>query len=79
MIATLPVRNQARQAFGFVEIQPGIDGIGVTGLEQALPGDRMRDLAVRHFQQRTAPFAHIGRRMMIPVVFQLLALTFGQG
>jgi hypothetical protein len=40
--------------------------------------DRMCRLAVRHFQHRTAAFAHIGRRMMISLVFQLLALMFGQ-
>jgi hypothetical protein len=70
--------NQAHQAFGFIEIQPCIDGIGVTRLQEALPGDRMRRLAVGDFQQRTASFAHIGRWMMIPMVFQLLALAFGQ-
>jgi hypothetical protein len=78
MIATLPMSNQTSQAFAVVEIQPGIDGIGITRFQQPVPGDGMSHLAVGHLQQRTAPFAHIGSGMMISLIFEFLALAVGQ-
>jgi hypothetical protein len=79
MIATLPMRHQAGHPFRGVDIHPPIDRVGVTRLQEAVPGDGMRRLAVSNFQQRTTAFAHICRGMMIPLVFQRPALPACQG
>jgi hypothetical protein len=78
MIATLPMRHQAGQPFRGVDIQPPIDRIGVSWLQEAASGNGMRRLAVSDFQQRTTSFAYICCGMMIPLVFQRSALPVCQ-
>jgi hypothetical protein len=78
MIATLPMRHQAGHPFHGVDIQPAIDRVRVTRLQEAVAGDGMRRLAVGNLQQRTASFAHISGGMMIPLLFQRSALSVRQ-
>jgi len=49
-------------------MQPFVDRIGVTRLQQAVARNRVRRLASGNFQQGGTPFADIGPMIMIAIV-----------
>jgi hypothetical protein len=71
-------RNQAGQASGQIKSKPLVEGVGVTGLEQALGSDGMWGLARGNLQQGRAAFAHIGMRVMIAVLLKFVLLGSGE-
>src|SRR3954470_10587398 len=51
---------------GLVQVEPGVDGIGVAGLEQAVPGDPVGWIAVGDLQESRAAFADVGAGIVVP-------------
>src|SRR5260221_14328657 len=68
MLAALLKPPHAADPQALVPIQPVVDRIGVTRLQQPVAGDRMRRVAIRNFQQGGTPFADIGPPVMIAIV-----------
>jgi hypothetical protein len=73
MVIPLLVAQDARQSFGDIAIEPGIDGVRVAVAEQSLGGDRIGRQAVGDLEQRGA-FADIGVWVMVTVMQQLVPL-----
>jgi hypothetical protein len=76
-IAALWVGTETVEPFGFENIEPTIDGIGVTGFEQAVAGDSMwglRRSRVSDLQEGRTSFADIGARVMVTAVNQVFPL-----
>jgi len=74
MLATVLKPPHAADAQAFIPVQPVIDRIGVTGLQQAVARDGVRRLTISNFQQGGTAFPHIRARIVIAVVLQILAL-----
>src|SRR3954470_20168096 len=49
--AALGMGDQALGPRGVVQVEPGVEGVGVAGLQQAVLGDPMRRIAVGDLQQ----------------------------
>src|SRR5207237_1037267 len=75
-----PLREalHAPEAVRLVPVEPGVDGIGIARLEQAVAGDRMRRHPRRDLEQGRTAFAHPGTPVVVTMVFQLLALRLRQ-
>jgi hypothetical protein len=76
MIASLPPAQQSRDPHPFVPVQPVIHRIGHPWFQQAMPGDRMRRFPSRDLQNRCTTLANIRTPIMIPIMNQLLLLSF---
>jgi hypothetical protein len=73
------VTDQPVESLGLVEVQPVVDGVRIPGLQQSVPGDRVRGVAVGHLEQGGAPLPDIGPGVVVAVVGQRLPLALGQG
>ena len=68
MLATVLKPPGAADAQALIPIQPLLDCIGITRLQQLMTGDRMRRLTISYFQQGRTAFTYIGPRVMIAVL-----------
>jgi hypothetical protein len=64
--AALGMGDQPLDPRGLVEVEPGVDGVGVARLQQPVPGDTMRGIAVGDLQESRATFADVGAGIMVP-------------
>src|SRR5262249_43347729 len=74
-IAAVLVGEQARGPFVLVVVEPGVDGGGVAGAEQAGVGHGMRGLPVRDLEQGGTALADGGLGVVVAVVEQGGALV----
>ena len=77
--AALGVSDQPGRPRRLVAIEPGIHGIGIAWLQEPARGDLMGSLAVGDLQERGAPLADIGTRVVVAQLKEFLPLLFGQG
>ena len=61
-----------------IAVQPVVHGIWVPSLQQPADGDGMRAHALRDFQQGGSPFTHLGMRIVIPALLQLVSSMLGE-
>ena len=70
----MAVDDQAIGAANLIEVEPGIEGIGVAGFEQTCACDGMGGLARGDLEQSGAALTDVGTRVVIAVVEQLALL-----
>jgi hypothetical protein len=63
---------------GLVQVEPGVEGVGVAGLQQPVLGDPMRRIAVGDLQQGGSALADVGAGIVVAQLKELVALLFGQ-
>jgi hypothetical protein len=73
------VSDQPVQAIGQVAIEPVVDGVRVTGLEQTVANDGIGGVPGGDLEQGRTAFADVRPRVVIPVLSQLMLLLRGQG
>ncbi|MFL5803292.1 MAG: hypothetical protein ACJ8CR_16325 [Roseiflexaceae bacterium] len=78
MFPAMLEQKDAAEAQALVPVQPFVDRVWVTRLQEPLSGNRVRRLPIGDFQQGSAAFAHIWARVMIAILDQVLALGVGQ-
>src|SRR5262245_29241808 len=74
-VAAVAVGEQAREPFVLVVVEPGVDGVGVAGAEQAGVGHGVRGLPVRDLEDRGTALADVGLGVVVAVVEQGGALV----
>jgi hypothetical protein len=62
----VPVSQDAGHPFLLVAVQPGIDRIRVSWLQEPVPGNRVRAHAIGDLQQGGTALPDLGMRMVIP-------------
>src|SRR5262245_16085567 len=72
-VAALSVGEEAGEPFGLVAVEPGVDGVGVAGAEQAVARDGMRGEAGGDFDQGGTPLADVGAWVVVAVVDEFIA------
>lgn len=70
--------QQALQTVFFVSIQPSIDRIGVSPVEQSFPSHRIGRLALGDLEDRRTPLANIRPPIMMEALRQFLPLDCRQ-
>jgi hypothetical protein len=63
---------------GVVQVEPGVEGVGVAGLQQAVLGHAMGRIAVGDLQQGGPALADVGSGIVVAQLKELVALLFGQ-
>jgi hypothetical protein len=71
--------QDAPEPLAFVPVQPGVDGIGITPLQEAVLSHCVWRLPGSNLQQGCTAFPDIGAGVMVPMVQQFLTLRFIQG
>src|SRR5262245_51699426 len=66
-VAAVLVGQEAFQPFGAVMVEPGVDGVGVAGAEQAGAGHGIRGGAVRDLEQGGTALPDIGLGVVVAV------------
>src|SRR5689334_20375327 len=74
MLAALLKPPNTADTQAFIPIQPIVDGIRVTWLQQAVARDRVRRVAIGNFQQGGTALPHVGTCIVIAIVLQILPL-----
>jgi hypothetical protein len=77
--AALLVGEQAVESLGEEGVQPGVDGVGVAGPEEAGARDGVGGVAVSDLQQSGGAFTDEGLGVVVAVAVQLLSLLVGKG
>jgi hypothetical protein len=77
-MAAVAMGDQALEAALLIEAEPGVERVGVAGLEQARAGHGVGRLAGGDLEQSGAAFTDVGTRVVIAVVKQLALLRVGQ-
>jgi len=75
----MPVACQPSETVGQIVGQPGVDGIGIARLQQAVAGHRMRRRSGGDLQQRRTALAHIRARVVVACLLQFPPLRPTQG
>jgi hypothetical protein len=70
---------EARQAFGSIAAEPGVDGVGRAGREQAGAGDVGRAGAVGDLEERGSTLAQVGFGVVVTDGDELGTLLSGEG
>jgi hypothetical protein len=70
--------NQTAQALSLVAGEPGVDGVGMAGLEQAFARNAVGRPALGNLEQGRCPLAQVGPRVGVPRAFEFDALGGGQ-
>jgi hypothetical protein len=66
--------NQASDTDAGIAVQPTVDGIWVTGAQQAMARHSVRGVSIGDFQNSGTAFAHVWAGVMITPVDELLTL-----
>ena len=70
--------DHALEAEFLVEVEPGVDGIRLPALQEAVLSDGMRRHAISDLQQGSAAFTDIGSRIVVTVMTKLVGLGLTQ-
>jgi hypothetical protein len=65
MEATLGMGDQPWDSRDLVEVEPGVDSVGVAWLEQTVVGDPMRRFALGDLQQGRPTLADVGAGIVV--------------
>jgi hypothetical protein len=76
--AALGVGDQPRSPRIFIPIEPGVEGVRVARLQQALSGHAMRGLPLGDLQDGGGALANVGAIIVVAQLKEFVALVFGQ-
>jgi hypothetical protein len=62
---TLGMGDQSGGSRDLVQVEPGVDGVGVARLQQTEPGDPMRRFTLGDLQQRRPTLADVGAWIVV--------------
>jgi hypothetical protein len=78
MEAALLKPDHALEAEFLVDVEPGVDGIGVSALQEAVLGNGMGRHAISDLQQGSAAFTDVGSWVVVTVMTKLVGLGVSQ-
>jgi hypothetical protein len=78
-VTTVLVGAQTGEPLLLVEREPGVDGVGIAGAEEAEAGDGVRRLTVGDLEQGGTAFADVGLGVVVTLLLEFVILLWRQG